>query len=118
MFAEEERAQCPAWSFRPRGVQAYALLNLAFLIDHVFTDNGIVLFDLHFVRRVLFVFVCGVVMACARTRYQLDFIAHVLNFRFVNTQPEGCVLNLLATSTHLFKYLVDTLFVDDAHTVR
>jgi hypothetical protein len=36
------------------------LLDLGFLVHHVFTDNGIILLHLHFSGRVLFVFIRGV----------------------------------------------------------
>jgi hypothetical protein len=38
------------------------LLDLAFLVDHMFADNGVVLFDFHFLRVQPFIFVCGVKM--------------------------------------------------------
>src|SRR5690606_39467146 len=39
------------------------LLDLAFLVDHVLPDDGVVLLDLHLVRRVLLVLVGGVEVA-------------------------------------------------------
>ena len=61
------------FDFRELG---HLLLNLAFFVDHVLADNGIVLFDLHFIRRVLLVFICGVVVACASTGNQLNLVSH------------------------------------------
>src|SRR3546814_521076 len=50
------------------------LLDLAFLVDHVFANYGIVLLDLHLVRRVLLVLVGGVEVAGAGRRDQADLV--------------------------------------------
>src|SRR6185312_15210293 len=44
---------------RALGARAIASLDLAFLVEHVLADDGVVFLDLHLVRRVLFVLFCG-----------------------------------------------------------
>jgi hypothetical protein len=55
--------------------QAAGLLDLAFLVDHVLPDDGVVLLDLHLVRRVLLVLVGGVEVAGIGRGNQTDFVA-------------------------------------------
>src|SRR5690606_31453495 len=50
-------------------------LELAFLVDHVLADDGIVLLDLHLARGVLLVLVGGVEVAGAGRRVQADLVA-------------------------------------------
>src|SRR5690606_9277518 len=50
-------------------------LDLAFLVDHVLADDGIVLLDLHLARGVLLVLVGGVEVAGAGRRVQADLVA-------------------------------------------
>src|SRR5690606_17922561 len=51
------------------------LLDLAFLVDHVLANDGIVLLDLHLVRRGLLVLVGGVEVAGAGRGDQADLVA-------------------------------------------
>ena len=51
------------------------LFDLGFLVHHVLTNNGIVLFHLHFSGRVLFVFIRGVKVSCAFRGHQADFFS-------------------------------------------
>lgn len=51
------------------------LLDLGFLIHHMFTGNGIIFLDLHLAGHVLFVFISGVEMPRSFGRYQADFIS-------------------------------------------
>src|SRR4249919_2713209 len=73
------------------------LLDLAFLVHHVLPDDGVVLADLHLVRRVLLVLVGGVEVAGAGRGDQTDLVAlacHVVllrPFRRVSgVRPERC----------------------------
>src|SRR5688572_23356307 len=52
-----------------------ASLDLAFLVDHVLADDGIVLLDLHLGRRVLLVLVGGVEVAGVGRGDQTDLVA-------------------------------------------
>ena len=51
------------------------LLNLAFLVHHVLAHDGVVLFDLHFSRRVFLVFIGRVEVARSCSGIQADFIS-------------------------------------------
>lgn len=51
------------------------LLDLGFFVNHMLADHGIVLFDLHFRRHGLFVFVGCIKMTGTGGRYQADFIS-------------------------------------------
>src|SRR6478672_364990 len=60
------------------------LLDLAFLVDHVLPDDGVVLLDLHLVRRVLLVLVGRVEVAGVGRGDQADLVAlarHVVLLR-------------------------------------
>src|SRR5690242_422433 len=50
-------------------------LDLAFLVDHVLADDGVVFLDLHLVRGVLLVLVGGVEVARAGRGNQADLVA-------------------------------------------
>src|SRR6476469_10640265 len=52
-----------------------ASLDLAFLVDHVLPDDGVVLLDLHLLRRVLLVLVGGVEVAGVGRGDQADLVA-------------------------------------------
>src|SRR5690606_5779702 len=74
-----------------------ALLDLAFLVDHVLPDDGVVLLDLHLVRRVLLVLVGGVEVAGVGRGDQADLVAlgsHVVLLRPFRrgrgARPERC----------------------------
>src|SRR6185437_2768203 len=51
------------WQSRAQSARAKTSLDLAFLVDHVLADDGVVFLDLHLVRRVLLVLVGGVEVA-------------------------------------------------------
>jgi hypothetical protein len=51
------------------------LLNLGFLVHHVFADHGIVFLHLHFFRSVPLVLVRGVKVTGFSGRHQADFIS-------------------------------------------
>src|SRR5690606_9454129 len=72
VFAAPARAGDPRW---PRCREAVRSLDLAFLVDHVLADDGIVLLDLHLPGGVLLVLVRGVEVAGAGRRNQADLVA-------------------------------------------
>src|SRR5690606_6499124 len=72
VFAAPARAGDPRW---PRCRVAVRSLDLAFLVDHVLADDGIVLLDLHLPGGVLLVLVRGVEVAGAGRRNQADLVA-------------------------------------------
>jgi hypothetical protein len=61
MISNDNKKPAEAGFFR-KEVQ---LLDFRFFVDHMFTRNGIVFFDLHFARHVFLVFGGGVVVAVA-----------------------------------------------------
>src|SRR5690606_29506379 len=77
-----EASACPRWRAGCTGKggcawhgRASASLDLAFLVDHVLANNGIVLLDLHLVRRVLLVLVGRIEMTGSGRRDQADLVA-------------------------------------------
>src|SRR5690606_31301037 len=80
---EARARRAPTWSRRERRSyneegplsRAVFLLDLAFLVDHVLPDDGIVLLDLHLVRRVLLVLVGRVEVTGVGGGDQADLVA-------------------------------------------
>ena len=52
------------------------LLDLAFLVDHMLTNNGIKFLDFHLPWHSAFVFGGGVEVTRASSRFQFNFVAH------------------------------------------
>src|SRR5690606_26250047 len=67
----QQKTRLPAGFLLPL---SSGLLDLAFLVDHVLPDDGIVLLDLHLVRRVLLVLVGGVEVAGVGRGNQTDLV--------------------------------------------
>src|SRR5690554_2667770 len=55
--------------------KSQVLLDLGFLVEHVLANNGIVFFDLHFLRHGALVLGRGVEVTSVSGRNQLDFFA-------------------------------------------
>jgi len=82
------------------------LLDLGFLVDHVFADHGIVFFDFHFVRHGALVLGRSVVMASVSAGDEFDFVTH-----------DFAPLDLFTAVTHIRQDSVDAFLVDDAHAL-
>jgi hypothetical protein len=82
------------------------LLDLGFLVDHVFADYGIVFFDFHFVRHGALVLGRSVVMASFSAGDEFDFVTH-----------DFTPLDLFTAATHVRQNGVDAFLVDDAHAL-
>ena len=82
------------------------LLDLGFLVDHVFTDHGIVFLNFHFVRHGALVLGRGVVMAGVSAGDEFDFVTH-----------DVAPLDLFTAATHVRQNGFDAFLVDDAHAL-
>lgn len=76
------------------------------------TGNGIKLFDLHFLRHVLFVFGGRIKMASSGGRLQFDFFTHDM----YSLEERGTRLNSLALSAQIGEHRIDTFFIDSAQS--
>ncbi len=56
--------------------QNLLLLDLRFLVNHMFPDHWVVLFDFDLVRGGSLVLSCGVEMPCSSRGHESDLVAH------------------------------------------
>jgi hypothetical protein len=82
------------------------LLDLAFLIHYVFANDGVVLFHFELVRRSSFVLIRGIEMTCTGGGIHSDLVSH-----------RNSPLNLFAARANLGQHLLNTLLVDNTHTL-
>src|SRR5688500_4888165 len=91
---------------RPEG-----LFDLAFLVDHMLANDGVVLLDLHLVRRVLLVLVGGVEVAGVGRGDQADLVA-------LGSHDSDPPSDLLAALAQVGQNGVDAVLVDGAQGSR
>jgi hypothetical protein len=80
------------------------LLDLTFLVHHVFAHDRIVFFPFEFVRCSSLVLVRGIEVPCTSGRVHSDFVSH-------GNSP----LNLFAASADIFQHLLNAALVDNTH---
>src|SRR5687768_8384095 len=88
-----------------------ASLDLAFLVHHVLANDGVVLLDLHLVRRVLLVLVGGVEVAGVGRGDQADLVA-------LGSHDSDPPSDLLAALAQIGQDGIDAVLVDSAQGSR